>query len=70
MRRQGNKVYRVQCRFDNDIELQATVSLDSKPLVDLYQGHDTEMTLRPVEAERLGRALFKAAADARAKVKR
>lgn len=58
----------VQLKHDNSILVVATVSLDGKPLVDLYQSHETEISLRPIEAERLARALLDAARSARKKV--
>lgn len=56
----------VRCRHENDIGLNPTISLTTgEPLVDFYSGLKAEMEFRPIEAERLGRALIAVAALAR-----
>lgn len=59
-------LYKVPCRYENDIEIGSTVSVvDGEPMVDVYSGHDLELGLSPDEAESLAVALNMAAADAR-----
>lgn len=63
----------VRLAMDNDVEVDASLTIlpRVKPLVSLYQvgNPETCIEMRPIEAERLARALVKQAALARKKAK-
>ena len=63
------KTKNIKLRDFSEIAIDATVTLDSRPVVAVhdYGGHFDDISLSALEAERLGNALLKAAACVRGK---